>query len=466
MSKPEQPGWHWGPFTFRLPFYHTRLYAPELLQGIFIAAATGLALVPLMVGAFGLTFEEAIAASMIHSILISSALICFGEPYAPGWITPALPLVLAFVLGISDDPTVRFQAMTALSLDFALLMFVLGISGLGKKFVIWLPDTLKAGIILGAAIAALKRVFVDDAERFLFQQPIATALACGVCLIFAFSLPMQRLKEKYLWVAKIAALGLLPGFLIAALVGPLVGEVSYDIQWGILIPPVGAMWEKASPFAIGFPDLNTLLKAMPLAIITYVIMFGDLVTGNEVIREGLSERNDEHIDINPTRSHLSLAIRNALMGLSAPFFPTQGPMWTGVHVIVVQRWKQGKQTMDSLHSGLISYYGMGIPALFFILPLLTGLKPLLGIALSLTLVITGFACAYIAMAIPKTNVSRGAVLMIGAGLAFFEPWVGLLFGVLTTVLMVGWDRNAEAIPTEPEDPSPAAAIAKAKAENW
>ena len=464
MSQPELPGWRWGPFTFRLPFYHTRLYWPELFQGIFIAAATGLSLIPLMTMFFGLTFEEAVAASMIHSILISSAMIVFGEPYAPGWLTPALPLVLAFAIGVGDDPTLRLQAMTALSLDFALLLFVLGLTGLGKKFVIWLPDTLKAGIILGAALAALKRVFIDDAERFLLQQPIATTLACAVCLIFAFSLPMQRLKEKYRWVAMIAALGLLPGFVIAALVGPLVGEVVYDVQWGFLIPPVGDMWNKMSPFAIGFPDLSMMIQAMPLAIITYIILFGDLVTGNEVIREGLQERNDEHIDINPTRSHFALAIRNALMGISAPFFPTQGAMWTGVHVIIIQRWKQGRQTMDSLHSGLISYYGMGIPILFFILPLVTGLQPLLGIALSLTLVLTGFACAYIAMAIPRNNASRGAVVMIGAGLAFFEPWVGLLFGVLTTLLLVGWDRSVEPIPEEHDDAPVAPMPVKLEAE--
>lgn len=464
MSQPELPGWRWGPFTFRLPFYHTRLYWPELFQGIFIAAATGLSLIPLMTMFFGLTFEEAVAASMIHSILISSAMIVFGEPYAPGWLTPALPLVLAFAIGVGDDPTLRLQAMTALSLDFALLLFVLGLTGLGKKFVIWLPDTLKAGIILGAALAALKRVFIDDAERFLLQQPIATTLACAVCLIFAFSLPMQRLKEKYRWVAMIAALGLLPGFVIAALVGPLVGEVVYDVQWGFLIPPVGDMWNKMSPFVIGFPDLGTMIQAMPLAIITYIILFGDLVTGNEVIREGLQERNDEHIDINPTRSHFALAIRNALMGISAPFFPTQGAMWTGVHVIIIQRWKQGRQTMDSLHSGLISYYGMGIPILFFILPLVTGLQPLLGIALSLTLVLTGFACAYIAMAIPRNNASRGAVVMIGAGLAFFEPWVGLLFGVLTTLLLVGWDRSVEPIPEEHDNAPVAPMPVKLEAE--
>ena len=64
---------------------------------------------------------------------------------------------------------------------------------------------------------------------------------------------------------------------------------------------------------------------------------------------------------------------------------------------------------------------------------MTGLKPLLGIALSLTLVLTGFACAYIAMAIPKNNTSRGAVVLIGAALAFFEPWIGLLIGIATTI---------------------------------
>ena len=161
-------------------------------------------------------------------------------------------------------------------------------TGLGKKFVLWLPDTLKAGIILGAAIAALKRVFIDDAERFLLQQPIAITLACAVCLIFAFSIPMQTLKAKYKIFAIIGALGLLPGFIIAAVVGPLVGEVSYDIQWGILFPPVADAWAQMSPFAIGWPSLEMFLQGIPLAIITYVILFGDMVTGNEVIRDGLT----------------------------------------------------------------------------------------------------------------------------------------------------------------------------------
>lgn len=446
MSASELPGWRWGPFTCRIPFYHTRLLWPEFMQGLLVSAATGLALVPIMMAYFGMNFEQAVAMSMLHSMLIGSAVILFGESYAPGWITPALPLVLGFILAGYAEPIQRFQVMTALSLNFALLVFVLGITGMGKRLMLWLPSTLKAGIILGAAIAALKRVFIDDAERFLLQQPIATTVACAICLIFTFSLPLQRLKLKYKLLMWLGALGLLPGFIAAAVIGPLVGEVSYDIQWGFLIPPVSEVWALAAPWMIGWPSREMFLQSLPLALVTYIILFGDLITGNEITREGQKHRPDDPVDINPNRSHLSLAARNGVMAIFAPFFPTQGALWTGVHVIIVQRWKQGREAMPNLQSGLSSYYLMGLPFIFFLLPLLTGLKPLLGIALSLTLVLTGFACAYIAMSIPRDNTSRGTVLLIGTVLAFFEPWIGLLIGVLATWLLVGW--NTEEQPAE------------------
>ena len=444
----EQPGWKWGPFTFRLPFYHSRLLWQEFIQGMLVAAATGLALVPIMINSFGLGFEEAVALSFIHSALIASAIIVFGEPYAPGWITPVLPLVLFFVIGNYEDPQLRFQAMTALSLTFAGLVFLLGITGLGRKFVEWLPETLKAGIILGAAIAALHRVFVKDADERLLQQPIAITLACAICLLLMFSLPLQRLQEKSKLVRTIAGLGLLPGFAAAAIVGPMVGEVEYNIEWGILIPPFAEAMAKASPFANGWPSMEMFIASLPLALISYIILFGDMVTGNEIIRDGKLWRKDEKININPTRTHYSLSIRNALMGLFAPFFPTQGAVWAGVHVVVVHRWKQGPGAVGSLHSGLASYYMMGLPFIFFLLPILTGLKPLLDIALSLTLVLTGFACAYVSMAIPRTNTSRGTVLIIGTSLAFFEPWIGLAIGLIATIALVGWDRLSEPLPDE------------------
>ena len=50
--------------------------------------------------------------------------------------------------------------MTALALDLAFLLIVLGATGLGRRLVDAIPRALKATIIMGAAIAALKRVLV------------------------------------------------------------------------------------------------------------------------------------------------------------------------------------------------------------------------------------------------------------------------------------------------------------------
>ncbi|MBB1087026.1 hypothetical protein H4F99_00830 [Lysobacter sp. SG-8] len=431
------PGWRWGPFVFRLPFLHSKLLWPEFLQGTLVATATGLALVPVLGGYFGMGFEEAVACVLLYSVFLVISLYVFGEPYAPGWTTAALPLALAYVIGGFPDPVARFQAMTALTLTYAALVLFLGVSGLGARLMAWMPATLKAGILLGAALSAFKQVFVDDAGKFLMAQPITTTVACLVCLVCVFSLPFRRLIERRPSLGVLAALGLLPGFLTAAIVGPLVGEVQYEVEWGLLLPPVGDAVAKMSPFSIGWPPMEMYLAGLPLVLITYVIQFGDWVTGNEVLREAQPSRPDDPVDINPGRSHLVLAIRNAASALVAPFFTTQGTLWTGVHVIVANRWKQGPRAMRDLHSGLMSYYLMGLPFIYFLLPLLTALKPLLGIALSLTLVLTGFACAYIGMAIPRDNIARGAALLTGAALALFAPWVGLLVGIAACVLLVG-----------------------------
>ena len=77
---------------------------------------------------------------------------------APGWITPALPIVIAAFAtkgqfnGVYDPTT--FQFMAAMCIEFTLLVFILGSTGWGKKLIQIIPNGLKAGIILGAALAA------------------------------------------------------------------------------------------------------------------------------------------------------------------------------------------------------------------------------------------------------------------------------------------------------------------------
>ncbi|VAX08901.1 hypothetical protein MNBD_ALPHA03-2160 [hydrothermal vent metagenome] len=436
ISPASSRGFKWGPFTARLPLLHMRVEWPELLQGVVVAASTGLALTPLLVAAFGLTFEEAITISIFHTILISSHVVLFGEPFAPGWVTPALPLALAFVLGGYDTPVERFQMMTALSLNLAGLMFFLGITGLGKKLILYIPTAIKAGIILGAALSAFKRVFVDDFKT-IEAMPVSMTLALITCLVVSFSLPFQALKLKYKSLAALASLGLLPGFIIAGIVGTYLGEITFDIQWGLLVPPVGDLMSKVSPFYIGWPPLSFFIEAIPLAIITYTIVFGDLLTGIAIIREAEKARPDDKLDIDTSRSHIVIAIRNAVMGIVAPFFPTQGCLWTGVHVVVVQRWAEGKDKMETLVGGISAYYLYGVPFLLLFLPVVTFLKPFMPIALVLTLILTGFACAYVALSMPKGKEERGIMLLTAFFLVFFAPWVGLVIGILAVLLLLG-----------------------------
>ncbi|MDB2503941.1 hypothetical protein N9X43_04815 [Gammaproteobacteria bacterium] len=443
MNTTTNKGISWGPFTLRIPFIHIKFRAGEFFQGMVISGATAFAAVPVAMG-LGLSFEEGVALSFVAGTLIASGPIFFGEPMAPGWITPALPIVIAAFAtkgqfnGVYDPAT--FQFMAAMCIEFTLLVFILGSTGWGKKLIQIIPNGLKAGIILGAALAAFYQVFVTDMDK-LMLQPISMAVAIVLCVITTFSDPFKKLAEKNIFFKKIGSLGLLPGFILAGLVAFLLKEVTFDIQWGFQVPDVVALFNKTSPLVIGFPSLPMYLEALPLVIIGYTLLFGDLITATEVLNDGQKSRPDEPLDINLDRSHLSIAVRNFLGLLVNPFFPTQGALWTGVHVVVVERWKKGPKEMPSIFDGLGSYYLMGLPILYFTLPFITLMKPLMQMALTLTLILTGFACAYVAMAIPKKNTEMASALLIAVFITFFSAWVGLLVGILLSILVIGLDKN-------------------------
>jgi len=447
-----QPGIKWGPFVLRIPFIHTRFVLPELLQGICVAGATGLALVPVMVASFGLSFDEAVTMAMIHTLLISAAWICFGDPLAPGWLTPALPFIFAFVLGGGNTPEQQFQLMTALSLNFAALLIILGVTGMGAKLVQLVPNVLKGGIILGAAIAAFMRIFdlSEGSTEALAVAPIAATAA------LAFSKPFQRMAAGAPMLAKIAGLGLLPAFVVAGVVGWLTGEMQWNIRWGLLDVPTHAasLWEKASPMQIGWPSVEMFIASAPLAFITYILFFGDLVTGDAMIKNADSMRPDEKLDVNSSRAHMSTGIRNAVMGVFAPFFGTQGVLWTGIQVIVLKRWVTGRDKMDSIFDGIAGYYVYGLPVLFIVLPIVTLLQPLLPIALAVTLLLTGFACATLALTQVTDTTERGAMTLTAMAFALFDPWLGLAAGIVTIMIVVGPDAfKAKKEPIPEADPA-------------
>ena len=436
-------GIKWGLFTFRIPFVHFKFRAGEFLQGLVISGSTAFAAVPIAMG-LGLTFEEGVALSLVAGFLIGAGPIFFGEPMAPGWVTPAVPIVIAaFATKGQFDGVYRietFQFMAAMCIEFTILLFVLGITGWGKKLVNIIPNGLKSGIILGAALAAFYQVFVTDFDKYLLQ-PISMTVAIALCIITTFSDPFKNLTTKYNFLRKVSSLGLLPGFVIAGFIAFILNEVSFDIEWGFRVPDVVSLFNRTSPLVIGLPSLGLFIEALPLVIIGYTLLFGDLITAAEVLKDAQKNRSDEILDINQTRSHLSIAIRNLLALLINPFFPTQGALWTGVHVVVAERWKKGKSEMPSIFDGLGSYYLMGIPFLYFLLPVITLMKPLMQMALSLTLVLTGFACAYIAISIAKKTTEMASALLIALFITFFSAWVGLLVGIILSIFVIGLDKK-------------------------
>ena len=70
--------------------------------------------------------------------------------------------------------------------------------------------------------------------------------------------------------------------------------------------------------------------------------------------------------------------------------------------------------------------------------------PTLDIAFSLTLLLTGFACAYVALAMVEDRVERGIAVLSAAAIMYYSAGVGLVIGLVLTLALVGsaaWRRT-------------------------
>lgn len=452
-----QPGIRWGPFTLRIPLLHVKPEWPEVIQGLMVAGATGMAVVPLYQEHFGMNFETAMALCVVQSLWIFSAFILFGDPYCPGWITPALPLVLRDTLSYTTVDE-RIDFVNAVLLLVAAVFLFFGMTGLGEAFLRAVPRVLKAGIILGAGMSGIYGEFIPRSggrPSRIDAYTICILLAVGVTLLLMFSAPLERWKARFHWIGFIASLGIAPGFFLAMVAGPWVGEVSYASfqsffyspqtgQWSFgpgnvfFLPDFAGLLAGFSLFGHGLPNAAMFARALPLALAAYVIGFGYIITGTAIVKDAAAQRPDETIPIDERRTHLSVGLRNLGVVLTGgPFFPLQGPIWTGATVVVAERYRRGRPAMDSLFGGIFSYYFFGIPFFFFVAPLLELFRPVLDIAFSLTLILTGFACSYVALAMPHGRVERGLIVLVGIVIMYFSTLVGLAVGFMLTVALLG-----------------------------
>lgn len=238
LAEPEQgigqesPHWKAGPFDIRLPFVHYRIEWPDYAQGLFMCVVD-LGAIPLMTEALGMPFEVALAVVMLNGLLYLTHHL-LGDPVVPGWITPAIPLLTVYVQAFPEGEQ-RVWALISFQLLLGIFSITLGATGLASKVVRVIPSGLRAGIVLGAGIAAIFSVFKEDG-RF-HSYPVTITIAVAIAFYLMYSRSFAGLRQKAAGWRFIASLGILPAIFVAIFVAPLVGEAPWpDIEWGFLQP--------------------------------------------------------------------------------------------------------------------------------------------------------------------------------------------------------------------------------------
>ncbi|WP_071394746.1 solute carrier family 23 protein [Bacillus tuaregi] len=424
-----QPYWPIGKYQLRLPFIHYRLETPELIQGVVIFTI-GLSMIEIMRTVLGMSYEAALAIVILHLILmvLPSTL---GVPFVSGFITPVLPVLIVF-LGKFEPGPEAVRALIAVQFVTALIFFLLGVTGLGQKVIKILPNSLKAGILIGAGIGAIMGEIQEGGR--LAATPITLTIGGMLCLYIMFSLHFKKLYAHNRFFKKIANFGIVPAILIAMVVGWIVGEYSMpQVQWGITIPNIAELWN-VTPFVVGFPSLSLLISAIPTGILAYIIAYGDIIVGENIVRRANEARKDEKIQYDMNQVHMVTAVRGFLHSFFAPHPGLAGPLFSAGTASVAERYTFGRKAMDSIFSGSNSLVISMICALF-VLPLVTFFQPILPVAYSITLILTGYLCVTLGVKQVNTEEEIGVAVVMAVVLALYGAAYGLMIGMVLYFLI-------------------------------
>ena len=448
-NKKELPYIPLGPFQWRIPGIHYRIEKVEFFQGI-ILGATALSSIPYMTDCLGLPYELAWSCVIIE-VFLYMLHGWLGDPVVPGWITPTLPFTLVFLEGFEQGPE-RIQALIAVQLLVAFLFIFMGITKLADRFVRLVPASVKGGILLAAPITVIQGQLAEDSQ--LMIAPVATLVGTFLLAFLSFS-PFCEKKRKTIKILDVMAkYGNLFPYLLAMLIGILLKELSYpELELGtiIRIPDFGEIYNTVSIFAVGVPSLSVFLKAIPLALICYVLAFGDFVTSETLVKEAQESRDDEYIDFNSSRSNLISGLRNLILGIFAPFPPLSGPLWVGMTVSVAMRYREGEKAMKSLIGGMSSFR-MATFLSVILIPIVSFMKPIMGVGSAITLRFQAYVCARIGMEYCKSNTDKSIAGVMAAVLAFKGSGWALLVGILMNLALSNMDfqKKKLGVPTTEE----------------
>lgn len=423
-----QPCWKVGIFRIRLPFVHYAWSVPEMLQGL-LMCATCLGAIPVLTEVLGVEYGVALSMVIINGLLYNLHVL-LGDPVVPGWVTPAIPIVTAFLTnGYAIGPD-RTHALIALQLEVGIIFLIFGITGLGAKVIDIVPNSVKAGVLMGGGIASVIGEFKDTGRFGIY--PISITIGLLVAYFCLFSPQFAYLRKKYKAINAVGKFGMLPAIIIAIIVGPLASEIAIPhVEWLPLfkIPEMGKIMSTLSPFGIGFPTAATFAACVPTAIVVYIIAFGDFVTSEALLNHADIARPDEVLEFDANRSNLISGIRNVAMAFISPYTQMCGPLWAAVTAAVSQRYEEGPEAMESFYSGAGSFRWSTFVAVS-LMPISSLLQPVLPVALSLTLLVQGFICTRLGMEMCENDNERGICGVMGSVLAIKGAAWGLAIGLV------------------------------------
>ncbi|MGL5639023.1 MAG: hypothetical protein ACRCW7_06745 [Cetobacterium sp.] len=433
----EQPYIPAGIFKIRIPFIHIGFEKIDFFQGLLLCAVC-MGAIPMLQEYLGMPFNVAMTIVVLNGVFYFLHIL-LGDPIIPGWITPAIPIVIIYLEEFSVGLE-RIHALIAFQISLGIISIVLGITGLGKKVTSVVPNAMKSGIIIGAGIAAVNSIMAKGGN--FEKYPISIVLCSGIGFYFLFSSNFKSKKDNNIFTKVLFNLGSLPIIIMAILIGPLLKEVAPpNIEWGITSLAIRELINEWTIFGLGMPSFEMFLKGIPVVISTYIILFGDMIQAQCLLENASKKRPDEIVDYNSNRSHIIFGARNILMGIFSPTITMCGPLAAAMQVVLCERYKNGKETMNTIHSGAISYrYGTFCG--YFLLPIVTLVKPILGIALAATMLIQGFVSIRVGVTKSKTVNDLGIAGIMSAVIAFKGAAWGLLAGIILC-LFVNVSRNKE-----------------------
>ena len=426
-----------GILRIRLPFVHFKISPPEIVTGL-MNACTSYGALAVLITTLGLDPEVAWALVVFETAMYTLNWL-LGEPSICGWITPAMAIVILYLEGL-EPGVVRLQALTAVQIELAVMFIVLGATGLSKKLNTLVPPAVKAGIVLGAGVNA---VFARLKEGGAVDT-VTIGCVSGLVVVFflMFSKRIRKHMDTNRFLAVLGNYSFLWAILALFILGGVSGEFHYEFSGEIIrVPDFGALFMTVCPFFIGWAEPAIWLSALPIALISWVIAYGDFVTVQQLGLQAV--RDDEYIEFDPNRTNVICGIRNLVLGLFAPYPALAGPLSAPYCVATYQRYKQsGRQGMDSIYDGSGTNLIFTVLGLF-VFPLYEASLAASSAILVVVLCIQGFCCAQIAFDLARDKLDQGIAGMLAGFILARGGGIGLGAGLALYFLLCDNDKIKE-----------------------